>query len=196
MRAAQATLAVIVVAGGLFACNYVIGYDKLRKVNRPIALLPDGALVFIAATEVGLGARHTCATFEDGSLRCWGRNDFGQLGVGGTDNELVPRVVPDVGDVTSLSMGEHHTCVTRKSGETWCWGANQDGQLGIGAADDELHDRPVRSLAAPPKQEMATKAEHACELRDGAIYCTGRNDSGQLGLGDVVDRPTPTMITF
>lgn len=42
------------------------------------------------ATAITAGALHTCALLEDGTLRCWGRNDKGQLGTGNRDNSDVP----------------------------------------------------------------------------------------------------------
>src|SRR5688572_9033396 len=154
-------LLVFVIVGGLTACNYVIGYDKLKKVNRPITILPDGALVFVAATEVALGSKHTCAVIADRSLRCWGDNDVGQLGVGAVQRVLVPTSVADVADVTSVSLGDRHTCVTIANGDTLCWGANESGQLGIGAADFAHHDRPVRALASPAARVHAGRS-HTC----------------------------------
>src|SRR5690606_20438424 len=38
------------------------------------------------ATHIAAGGDHTCALLESGALRCWGRNDFGQLGHGHTDS--------------------------------------------------------------------------------------------------------------
>lgn len=195
---------------GLGACNYVIGYNKLWKANRVITQLPDGALVFASAVDVQVGAKHSCATFDDGSLRCWGQNDAGQLGVAGTESKLAPILVPNVHDVASVSLGERHTCAVLKSGDTYCWGANDRGQLGLGFADGEAHDRPTQVASAPPARAQAepdrltedgwtvlsTNGEHTCGIRDGAVACFGRNDEGQLGLGHRMDTAIPTPLSF
>ena len=43
-----------------------------------------------SAVEVSTTNSHTCALLDDGSIRCWGRNDYGQLGMGDTANRLGP----------------------------------------------------------------------------------------------------------
>ena len=50
--------------------------------NLPSVDLGSGrSAKFIAA-----GGDHTCAILDDGSVKCWGRNDYGQLGYGDTQN--------------------------------------------------------------------------------------------------------------
>lgn len=48
------------------------------------------------ATSVVVGGEYTCASVSDGSLWCWGGNDYGQLGVGTTVNALSPVLVPNM----------------------------------------------------------------------------------------------------
>ena len=38
------------------------------------------------AKMIGAGDHHTCAVLDDDSVKCWGRNDYGQLGLGDTSN--------------------------------------------------------------------------------------------------------------
>ncbi len=52
--------------------------DIRTRVSEPLDL--GGKAVQIAA-----GSTHACALMRDGEVKCWGRNDFGQLGVGHTD---------------------------------------------------------------------------------------------------------------
>ena len=49
--------------------------------------------------QIHSGYLHSCALLQDGSLKCWGKNDFGQLGQGNTEN---------IGDNQS-SMGDYLT---------------------------------------------------------------------------------------
>ena len=38
-------------------------------------------------TTVSAGDQHTCAILDDGSLKCWGRDTYGQLGDGGGNSD-------------------------------------------------------------------------------------------------------------
>lgn len=93
---------------------------------------------------VGAGADHACGRSAGGVVRCFGRNDEGQLGNGnrldslirsGTDGEptgyRTPVDVDGLSDVQTVASGGKHTCARRSNGTVACWGFNQDGQLGI-----------------------------------------------------------------
>ena len=42
--------------------------------------------------------------------------------------------------------------------------------------------------------EVAAEGAHSCgRVTSGAVYCWGLNNSGQLGDGTFVNRPTPTV---
>jgi alpha-tubulin suppressor-like RCC1 family protein len=62
------------------------------------------------ATAVAGGSSHVCALLGDGSLKCWGLNNRGQLGNGTTTNSTTPVAVPGiVGTVQAVSCGGAHT---------------------------------------------------------------------------------------
>jgi alpha-tubulin suppressor-like RCC1 family protein len=98
-------------------------------------------------TQVAAGVYHSCALLGDGSVRCWGDNDNGQLGYGNTVDVGWANVPADVGvvdvggEVVQIVAGTHHTCAVLIDGGLRCWGNNGSGQLGYGHAhtvgDDE-----------------------------------------------------------
>jgi alpha-tubulin suppressor-like RCC1 family protein len=92
-------------------------------------------------TSFGIGYYHSCAVVADGSARCWGYNNSGQLGNGLTSNSNVPVTVNGIGnDNAAITPGYDHTCSLTSSGSVKCWGNNTYAQLG---------DNTVVSKATP-----------------------------------------------
>jgi alpha-tubulin suppressor-like RCC1 family protein len=94
------------------------------------------------AVTISAGQFHTCAILNDASVKCWGYNAYGQLGVSGTldrgdgpgemgDN--LPAVDLGAGkSAVAISAGWDHTCALLNDGSVKCWGYNGYGQLGRG----------------------------------------------------------------
>ena len=133
------------------------------------------------------GASHTCAQDAQGELSCWGENDTGRLVVQSPAIIESPARV-SLGGVTDFATrGPSHCAVA--TGLGYCWGANEAGQLGLGDRDARVAPTPL--LDAPADLTGVTVgAFHACFWRDmdAGLWCVGANDSGQLGLGDSVQR--------
>ncbi|MEX1254880.1 MAG: flexitail domain-containing putative surface protein [Dehalococcoidia bacterium] len=134
------------------------------------------------------GGDHTCALKENGTVLCWGDNEYGQLGDGTTTNRLVPTQVVGLSDVSAITAGYYHTCALTTSGAAKCWGENEDGQLGIGAIDYQPHPSPadvVGLQADVAAIATGSFANHTCALTSaGGATCWGENSFGQLGNGD------------
>jgi alpha-tubulin suppressor-like RCC1 family protein len=138
------------------------------------------------------GAFHSCARFDDGSLRCWGAKSLmgavlGGLGAIGDDEPASS--VPDVvigGHVTDFSASWYHTCAILDGGALRCFG-NDDGRLGYGKSYDDIGDdeTPASVGNVPVGGEVvqvATCPDHTCAvLRGGNVRCWGRNAYSQLG---------------
>jgi alpha-tubulin suppressor-like RCC1 family protein len=84
---------------------------------------------------------YTCAILDDNSLKCWGENGNGQLGVGDNDNrgdaagEMAALGTVNLGTgqtAAQVAMGEMHTCVLLTSTDIKCYGKSNQGQLGDG----------------------------------------------------------------
>jgi len=128
------------------------------------------------------GADHACALVGDGAVKCWGRNNLGQLGGGDIPLSSVAVVVPNVPDATYLAAGTDHTCAVVANGRVYCWGRNSNGQLGAGVRS--VSSRPVEVEGIDGAIGVAAGDGHSCAVRsDGAVLCWGVNARGQLGNG-------------
>ena len=172
---------------------------SLAPTSYPLTELGGGH----TATAVATGESHSCALLEDASVKCWGRNDHGQLGLGDTVargarasdmGDALP-IVPLGAPVRAIAAGANHTCALLDGGQVKCWGLNDTGQLGQGSTAD-VGDQSGEVLALAPvdlgpgRTAVAIDVgSHTCALLDdGGIKCWGSNSSGELGQGDTVNR--------
>ncbi|NMB87337.1 MAG: hypothetical protein GYA17_03190, partial [Chloroflexi bacterium] len=141
------------------------------------------------------GSDFTCALTNLNGVRCWGSNQYGQLGIGDTADSLAPRDVPGLSyGVRQIATGESHTCALSSEGSVSCWGNNSSGQLGNGNNDTQLSPVLVAGLAEPVVS-ISAGAMHSCALTEsGAVYCWGNNLSGQLGDGSTNTASIPRLV--
>ena len=156
------------------------------------------------ATAVTTGGAHTCVLLDDHSVRCWGDNELGAMGLGHNLTDVGDGVGPDVLDVDPVDLGEGaivvavaaggaHNCVLLVGGDVKCWGSSNGGQLGqgstggIGDGPDEMGDNlPPIDLGDDRRAVSVTAGStHSCALLDtGDVLCWGSNTLGQLGQGN------------
>ena len=158
------------------------------------------------AKAVSAGNQSTCAILDDDSLKCWGRNSFGQLGDGSTDNRDSPVSVGLGAGKTAMALdhGDAHACAILNDGNLKCWGDKRKGRLGIGAGDSDActirttdYDckktpTPVNLGSGRTAKAISIGRTHTCAiLDDDSLKCWGINTNGELGYGDNTDRNTP-----
>ena len=151
------------------------------------------------AVSIAVGYRNTCVILDDGSVSCWGNNNYGQLGDGTTTNRNTPTQTSSLGTdrtAVAINAGIYQTCAILDDGSVSCWGYNSDGQLGDGT--NTLRNTPTQtSSLGTDRTAVAISAGgyHTCAiLDDGYVSCWGGNGTGQLGDGTRIDRNTPTAI--
>lgn len=147
--------------------------------------------------QVSVDSSHTCAVTVEGAAKCWGINQWGNLGNGTTTTAANPEPVDVIGlasGVRAVATGQTHSCAVLDDGSARCWGQNFAGQLG----DDgnTTSSTPVNVLDLTDATDIGAGASHSCALRSsGGVSCWGDNASGQLGLGhfDQQRRPQPVI---
>jgi alpha-tubulin suppressor-like RCC1 family protein len=147
-------------------------------------------------TTLALGNNHSCGLKANGSLHCWGRNDYGQLGLGDATDRTTPTQVGFATDWAAIGLDRQHSCGIKTDGSLHCWGRNDYGQLGLadsGAGTDRTIPTQVGSATDWASVELGYY--HSCGTKtDGSLWCWGYNYDGVLGLGDSTDRTTPTQV--
>jgi alpha-tubulin suppressor-like RCC1 family protein len=142
---------------------------------------------------ISAGDYHTCAIKTDGSLWCWGKNNYGQLGIGNTTSKNTPTRVGTDNNWQSVFAGGSHTCAIKTDGSLWCWGRNTYGQLGDGTNTDR--NTPIRVGTETGWVAAYLGENFTCALKnDGSLWCWGRNNYYQLGDGTTTDKNNPTLL--
>lgn len=159
-------------------------------------------------SRVQAGKEHTCAVLSDGTLKCFGRNDAGQLGydhtnsLGDAAGEVAALSAINLGSssggsgsspvsktAVSVSAGTGFTCALLNDGSVKCWGSGLDGRLGsdgtanIGDESGEMAALGTVNLGTG-KTAIAISArdDHACAvLNDHSVKCWGNGENGRLG---------------
>ena len=176
------------------------GYGQLGDGTLTDHHTPVQVLTGIAS--VAAGRWYTLAT-TDGSLWdgdelwAWGRNDYGQLGIGTSDQDAHPTPVKILAGTAAVAGGEYHTLAISDGippgadGDLWAWGRNDYGQLGDGTTT-ERHS-PVQVLTGV--EAVAAGYGYSLALKtDGTLWAWGRNGYGELGDGTGTDRTNPVQI--
>ncbi len=145
-----------------------------------------------SVTQIATGYKHTCALLSDANVRCWGHNEYGQLGYGhrnhiGDDEKPASVGNVDVGgEVIQIAAGYEHTCALLSDANVRCWGHNYPGQLGYShtnhIGDDERPASVGNVDVGGSVTQIAAGYKHTCALLSGgAVKCWGDNRVGQLG---------------
>ncbi len=149
---------------------------------------------------IATGNEHTCALMTDGTVRCWGSNQTGQLGTGQSSADLAsaanPVAVVGLSDVTvtSLALSVAHTCALIDDGTVRCWGDGGSGRLGNGGTAES--PTPVAVSGISTATAITAGNDYTCALlTDETVACWGNNSLGQLGDGTTINRQTPVPVT-
>ena len=167
--------------------------DGTRR-DSPSPVEPEG--LGTGRISVAVGGGHACALSATGGVKCWGRNDRGQLGNGTTADLNTPVDVAGLPEqIAAIALGKAHTCVLTIRGGVKCWGANESGQLGDGTTADRGKPVDVLGLTAGVSA-IAAGASHTCALGiNGALKCWGSNRYGQLGDASLENRSAPVDVS-
>lgn len=174
---------------GLFT---VVALAVLASAPRAHAM---PSMLDIPASQITAGDGHTCALTTQNGVKCWGQNQRGQLGDGGTVERLLAvNVAGLTSGVVAVAARGSHTCALTMAGGVKCWGHNVNGQLGDGSTVQRNAPVDVSGLSSGVAA-IVNGVNHSCALSTaGGVTCWGYNAYGQLGDGTTTQRATPVNV--
>ena len=141
-------------------------------------------------TSIVSGSSHVCALLSDGTVKCWGSNNSGELGDGTNVDKNSPTMIASLTGVTSIVSGASHVCALLSDQTVKCWGYNYSGELGDGTTTDKNVPTLVSGLSGVTS--IVAGDYHTCAiLSGGTVKCWGYNTYGQLGDGTTTDVHVP-----
>ncbi|MFC1610009.1 hypothetical protein ACFL6C_03565 [Myxococcota bacterium] len=165
--------------------------------------LPAVDLGGLTPVAITVGSYHSCALLSDGNLKCWGSNQYGELGLGDAENrgddpgEMagLSRVrLPPGRTTVAIYAGSGTTTALYEDGTFNWWGSGALRRLGdlydnANWGDSPLEvDEQLPTVNLPPGiavVEPSMGGAHNCLLLDDdSVRCVGKNFSGELGRGD------------
>ena len=157
-------------------------------------------LTGVAAISAGID--FACALMMDGTVRCWGEDDDGQLGgmvndpslrCGSTTCSGAVAVAGATGGL-AIASGLAGSCLLQTPGTVECWGDNTNGQLGNGSTTSSDSPVPVTGLANATAISAGDQTMCALEA-GGGVVCWGAGVLGQIGDDSIMNALTPTAPT-
>jgi len=135
----------------------------------------------IAPVNVSAGGEYTCIALSNGTLRCAGRNQFGQLGDGSWTNQASFVAASGIVSAARVVAGDEFGCALMSDGTAMCWGLGERGQRGDGT-NTQIALTPVAVQGLTNATALSAGYMHACALlADQTLRCWGGNVYGQLG---------------
>lgn len=127
-----------------------------------------------------------CIVRRNGTVACWGYNEYQQLGPSDVDDVIRhPTTVPGINNAVSVETARSHSCAVLNNGHLECWGSDDYAEGLIDGGDNLTNVRDV---------EVSSWAT-TCVVKDsGLVYCWGNNDAGVLGDGTRESTFVPQLV--
>ena len=163
-----------------------------KSIPKVIALAPKWYI-----THVSAGNGHMLLLSKCGHVLSCGRNGFGQLGHGDFERLKKPKVVSALEQCSQVSAGHEHSLILGRNGRVFSCGLGFNGALGHSTRNSQYSPKLMKF---PPGNAIVKQVEAGNNFslfrtQDKCVFTCGKNDDGQLGLGDVNERHEPTHLS-
>lgn len=176
----------------------MLGNGGTTNAPEPTAISVTGGDLW---SQLSVGHVSVCGVTTDGRGYCWGWNTYGQIGDSTVTTKVTRSQVKGSMVWKKIETGGSNanylesTCGITSENEIYCWGYNGNGELGDGNPGNGANPVPVKLLVSKPWTDIEMGTSYVCaNTADGEAYCWGNNYYGQLGVGDNVNRTTPTLV--
>jgi len=181
---------------------YTWGFSTDGALGRPsnqTNASPEVITALPEAQEIVIGDNFMIALTKDQRVYGWGSNSAGQLGLGHLNLVSSPEPIALSPKIKHVAVGSTHVLALTIDGNVFGWGSNHFGQVGLSQAvqkNNEGFSAKPKPIAFPEKiTAIAAGMHYSLALTaSGKVYAWGWNGFGQLGLGDLKSRNTPTLI--
>lgn len=182
------------IVGVLCACG------SPAKPPSPPANAPVSGLGGVTVTSLSVGSLHVCVSLSDGTVRCWGHNEDGQVTTTKSEPVRVPTIVAGVSNVASVQLDERHSNAIRRDGSVIGWGQARTGIVDNPPQERQLCAREGDTVTCEyeegqPKKlsgtvALASAITNCALMKNDTVQCIGANAAGQLADGGNEFRPT------
>jgi len=161
-----------------------LGNGTRTSSNIPVKVQGLGNVVDIAA-----GGSRTLVLKSNGTVMEWGDES------GGSSKPIPPTSVKGLTSIVGIFAGVVHRLALKSDGTVWAWGSGYAGDLGDGTGFDS--DTPVQVINLSGVVTLNTGVgDHNFAIKaDNTVWGWGRNDMGQLGIGDLLNAYSPVSLT-
>jgi len=165
-----------------------LGFTSFDHFEKYETTTPPSQPAPVIATAVAAHDGGYCAVLKSQDVECWGTNQYGLLGDGGSEPaSYIPVYVKGLGGVNSLAGNgggvSENVCALLVTGRVECWGDNGAGELGNGGNEDYSNTPVLVRTVADAKSAFALNSISCAILVTGRVYCWG-GGGGSGGVGN------------
>ena len=156
----------------------------------------------LKSISISCGYEHTLVLTTNKNVVSFGENENGQLGIGSFNDQMSPTQIIDsssnnINNIQSISSGFSYSLILSENGTIYSSGDNTYGQLGNGNMGNGIKSNYFDVINTSVDSSgykgnnavaIANGYYHTLVLLDsGKVMACGRNNYGQLGIGNTTD---------
>jgi alpha-tubulin suppressor-like RCC1 family protein len=173
--------------------NGALGTGDITSYSSPVQVV--GAHSFLIIRGGGVtGSAFAVGLKRDGTVWCWGRNNFGELGNNSVTNVSSPVAVVGNHSFIDIAPGFESVFALKADGKVWSWGYNLFGELGDNSQTDK--SSPVAVVGNHSFVSIEASVTQTCAglKSNGTVWCWGYGTGGGIGNNTVVSYSSPVQV--